>query len=356
MKKYIVALLSVMGAALLSAGLAACAKKEEQHNWDTEWKHNAEGHWHICLNDGCYERGDLTAHDWKLTEDISTPPTCYEKGEGVYACTVCGEKKTDEIPPTEEHDFASSAWKTDDPDVHYRKCATPGCQAVEREAHVAGESQLVLGAQPYRNGRRETRCTICDGLLRTEVVPASQVPLSFTVDIQKRSGGKWKSSDIQPVVVWDDEPIKDGDIWVTRGRTKLVKSDSGNIDYGYVYTYPKGRTERGSLVDVFDYNDSAEAGVERELVDPVTGATEKLNMNNTSKVTGYGGYLTMWERGNFIIRFTFFAATDEVSRMELEIECVSYNEWSAAPNPAGAASAASLPVAVLPEHIKKQKT
>ena len=48
-----------------------------EHSWDTQWKYDADGHWHECLN-GCGEKGEYDVHN-----------TAGADG----ACSVCGYKQ-----------------------------------------------------------------------------------------------------------------------------------------------------------------------------------------------------------------------------------------------------------------------
>lgn len=53
----------------------------KSHDFSGEYEHDADGHWHICSNDGCYVTDDKTAH---------TPDQEMATEDHAKTCTVCG--------------------------------------------------------------------------------------------------------------------------------------------------------------------------------------------------------------------------------------------------------------------------
>ncbi|MBQ2810217.1 MAG: hypothetical protein IJF11_04920 [Clostridia bacterium] len=77
---------------------------------------------HIIYEIEVYEQ--TGSHAWKL-ESTTTPPTCTEKGEGIYKCE-CGETKTDEIEAM-GHNPNEAQWLIDSTKgTHYNTCLN-GC-------------------------------------------------------------------------------------------------------------------------------------------------------------------------------------------------------------------------------------
>ncbi len=67
------------------------------HSFGTEWKVDANNHWHECT---CGEKADVAAHtygEWTTTKAT----TAIEAGSREKSCTVCGYKVTESIPATE---------------------------------------------------------------------------------------------------------------------------------------------------------------------------------------------------------------------------------------------------------------
>ncbi len=72
---------------------------EHIHTYSTEWTVDENEHWHAATCAHTTEVQDKAAHSWD-EGSITKEPTATEKGEKTYNCTVCGHKKTEEIPAT----------------------------------------------------------------------------------------------------------------------------------------------------------------------------------------------------------------------------------------------------------------
>lgn len=77
------------------------------HKEDNDWQKDATYHWHNCVNNNCTEQLGKAAHTWDAGT-ITKEPTCTEKGEKTYTCTVCGQTKIEEVDVV-EHDWVSKA-------------------------------------------------------------------------------------------------------------------------------------------------------------------------------------------------------------------------------------------------------
>ena len=111
--------------------------------------------------------GKTLEHTFEYT--IVTEPTCGEKGLEDGICTVCGEKTSKEIPPTNEHEFGewtvieepqcSSMGKEE---ATCTKCGYTERQYIERLPHT-DDHNLVIVKNPteYSPGEKATHCKVC---------------------------------------------------------------------------------------------------------------------------------------------------------------------------------------------------
>lgn len=76
--------------------LTACG---HEHTYQTEWFKDASHHWYLCEGEGCTETSGKAEHTWNDGE-ITTPATVQEDGVKTFACTVCGQTKTESIQLT----------------------------------------------------------------------------------------------------------------------------------------------------------------------------------------------------------------------------------------------------------------
>ena len=70
---------------------------EHDHAWANTWTSDPDNHWHKC--DGCVEIKDKAAHTWDAGS-VTKQPGAYAVGEKTYTCTVCGQKKVEEVAAT----------------------------------------------------------------------------------------------------------------------------------------------------------------------------------------------------------------------------------------------------------------
>ena len=86
------------------------------HNYSDEWKYDANGHFHVCLNDNSHIK-DMTPHTFG-DGLITKPATQSEEGIREFTCNVCGFVKSEAIPkvaPSHEHayEFVEFVWSQD---------------------------------------------------------------------------------------------------------------------------------------------------------------------------------------------------------------------------------------------------
>ena len=142
---------------------------EHTHSYGSEWKNDADNHWHEC---SCGDKKDTSAHtagEWI----IDTPATATTSGSKHKECTVCGYMMTTEaIPATGgEHTHSyGSKWKND-ADNHWHECSCGDKK--DTSAHTAGEWIIDTPATAETDGSKHKECTVCGYTITTEAIPAT---------------------------------------------------------------------------------------------------------------------------------------------------------------------------------------
>ena len=143
---------------------------EHTHSYGSEWKNDADNHWHEC---SCGDKTDVAAHtasDWI----IDTPATATADGTKHKECTVCGYTiATETIPATGggEHTHSyGSEWKND-ADNHWHECSCGDKK--DTAAHTAGEWIIDTPATATADGTKHKECTVCKRVLETGTIPAT---------------------------------------------------------------------------------------------------------------------------------------------------------------------------------------
>ena len=138
----------------------------------SEWKYDADNHWHEC---SCGDKKDVAAHtasDWI----IDTPATATADGTKHKECTVCGyTMATETIPATGggEHTHSyGSEWKYD-ADNHWHECSC-GDKA-DKAAH---DFKWIVDkeATATQNGSKHEECKICGCKKAAVEIPATGTP------------------------------------------------------------------------------------------------------------------------------------------------------------------------------------
>ena len=87
---------TVCGYTMTVETIPATGGGEHTHSYGSEWKYDADNHWHEC---SCGDKADKAAHDFKWVVDKEATAT--KKGSKHEECKVCGYKKAAvEIPAT----------------------------------------------------------------------------------------------------------------------------------------------------------------------------------------------------------------------------------------------------------------
>ena len=158
---------TVCGYTMATETIPATGGGEHTHSYGSEWKNDADNHWHEC---SCGDKKDTAAHtagEWI----IDTPATATTSGTKHKECTVCGyTMATETIPATgggeHTHNY-SSDWKSDSIN-HWKECSCGD------KADVAAHSfKWVVDkeATATKKGSKHEECKVC-GYQR----PAVEIP------------------------------------------------------------------------------------------------------------------------------------------------------------------------------------
>ena len=160
---------TVCGYTMATETIPATGGGEHTHSYGSEWKNDADNHWHEC---SCGDKKDTAAHtagEWI----IDTPATATADGTKHKECTICGyTMATETIPATGgEHTHSyGSEWKND-ADNHWHECSCGDKK--DTAAHTAGEWIIDTPATATADGTKHKECTICGYTMATETIPAT---------------------------------------------------------------------------------------------------------------------------------------------------------------------------------------
>ena len=162
---------TVCGYTMATETIPATGGGEHTHSYGSEWKNDADNHWHEC---SCGDKKDTAAHTagkWI----IDTPATATTDGSKHKECTVCGyTMATETIPATggggHTHSYGSE-WKSD-ADKHWHECSCGDKK--DTAAHTAGEWIIDTPATATTSGSKHKKCTVCGYTMATETIPAAK--------------------------------------------------------------------------------------------------------------------------------------------------------------------------------------
>ena len=163
---------TVCGYTMATETIPATGGGEHTHSYGSEWKNDADNHWHEC---SCGDKKDTAAHtagEWI----IDTPATATTSGTKHKECTVCGYTMTTEtIPATGggEHTHSyGSEWKYN-ADNHWHECSC-GDKA-DKAAH---DFKWVVDkeATATKKGSKHEECKVCHDKKAAVEIPATGTP------------------------------------------------------------------------------------------------------------------------------------------------------------------------------------
>ena len=162
---------TVCGYTMATETIPATGGGEHTHSYGSEWKNDADNHWHEC---SCGDKKDTAAHtagEWI----IDTPATATTSGTKHKKCTVCGYTMTIEtIPATggeHTHSYGSD-WKNDATN-HWHECSC-GDKA-DKAAH---DFKWVVDkeATATQKGSKHEECRVCGNKKAAVEIPATGTP------------------------------------------------------------------------------------------------------------------------------------------------------------------------------------
>ena len=163
---------TVCGYTMATETIPATGGGEHTHSYGSEWKYDADNHWHEC---SCGDKKDTAAHtagEWI----IDTPATATTSGTKHKKCTVCGyTMATETIPATgggeHTHSYGSD-WKYD-ADNHWHECSC-GDKA-DKAAH---DFKWVVDkeATATQKGSKHEECKVCGYKKAAVEIPATGTP------------------------------------------------------------------------------------------------------------------------------------------------------------------------------------
>lgn len=139
---------------------------EHQHVYDGEWQTSDTNHWRECR---CGKRSSVAGHRPTAVPAVEATCTTDGRTEG-RSCSICGYILSGQTvtTPATGHDF-SGDWLQDETS-HWHKCAN--CDAVrDMTAHVEDDGTVTKEPTLETEGIRTFRCSECDCILRTEIIP-----------------------------------------------------------------------------------------------------------------------------------------------------------------------------------------
>ncbi len=129
-------------------------KNVSDHDYETVWKHNKDGHWHKCRY--CSGQSERFPHEFNISV-VTKAPTCVSEGVLTKAC-VCGETVTETIPVSAEHRYVN------------RICID--CGAEEPCTHKFDGGLITTEPTCKEEGVKTYTCFIC-GETKEEKVPTN---------------------------------------------------------------------------------------------------------------------------------------------------------------------------------------
>ena len=122
-----------------------------------------------------------TVHSY--VEEITTEPTCTETGLKTFTCSVCGDIYEREIDAL-GHDYKNEI--TTEPTCTEKGIKTFTCsrcndsytEDIPAMGHSEGEFEVTKPAGWFTVGEEVQKCTVCDEILATQVIP-TQYPMWY---------------------------------------------------------------------------------------------------------------------------------------------------------------------------------
>ena len=130
----------------------------------------------VCFSDTDTETDEQTGHRW-LAAKTSVPATCREEGSKEFLCVLCGDRKTETLPKTDEHVWDGGRITKEavcgEAGVRTFTCSVCGAVKTEKitatNEHQWDAGRVTKPATAEAEGVRTYTCTVC-GKTRTEPI------------------------------------------------------------------------------------------------------------------------------------------------------------------------------------------
>ena len=258
---------TVCGYTMATETIPATGGGEHTHSYGSEWKNDADNHWHEC---SCGDKKDTAAHtagEWI----IDTPATATTSGSKHKECTVCGyTMATETIPATGggEHTHSyGSEWKND-ADNHWHECSCGDKK--DTAAHTAGEWIIDTPATATTSGTKHKKCTVCGYTMTIETIPATGGEHTHSY------GSEWKNDATNH---WHECSCRD-------------KADKAAHDFKWVVDKEATATQKGSK-----HEECRVCGYKKAAVEiPATGTPTEPGKptDSDSPQTGDNSNMILW--------------------------------------------------------------
>ena len=155
-------------------------KLPHTHKFSDTWSKDADHHWHAATC-GHAEVKDKAAHTFDAGK-VTKAPTETEAGVKTYACTVCGQTKTEEIARLDHtHTFDTSKWAKD-ANHHWHASICGHAEVKDKAAHTFDAGKVTKAPTETETGVKTYTCTVC-GQTKTEEI--AKLDHTHTFDTSK---------------------------------------------------------------------------------------------------------------------------------------------------------------------------
>lgn len=152
----------------LALVFTSCDEKIHQHSFKTEWSSDANNHWHDASCEHTNEKSDFGPHIWQENTEKYKAPTCLEKGEKVFVCSVCNAEKIEEIAALghDEQNWIIDSEPTCTTKGHRHQDCSRCDESVEEELDALGHqwSEWITDIEPTwtEDGHKYQQCSRCN--------------------------------------------------------------------------------------------------------------------------------------------------------------------------------------------------
>ena len=133
------------------------------HNYSDDYQHDGDTHFRACTR--CADAVDVGEHEWQSV-GFTTAPTCTDKGEELFACSICGAEKTESVGAL-GHDYSND--HQTEGDAHVLYCARCD-EELERSVHSWQSKGVTVEPGCVTEGKELFACVTC-GDEKTEILP-----------------------------------------------------------------------------------------------------------------------------------------------------------------------------------------